>query len=103
MDRFWLSKRIPNIYLNFSYKIHFLPSTVDKRSEIDGALIFNIPRVPDWFDKLRDLELIVSYRRDDNSGCCCWLKLNKGNWNIVELSDSVRIFDLTSWHDAKTN
>jgi hypothetical protein len=63
--------------------------------EIDGAVIFNIPRVPpDWFD---NAEFV---RWDDNSACW-WVKFNKGNWNIVEFPNSDWVFVCKSWHDAK--
>ncbi len=70
----------------------FSLSNVVKRFEIDGTVIFNIPRVvPDT------TELV---RWEENSGCW-WVKLNKGNWNMVELSNSLWVFDRKSWHDAK--
>jgi hypothetical protein len=72
----------------------FSLSKVVKRLEIDGAVIFNIPRVPDWFDRV---EVV---RCDENSGCWCDI-FNKGNWNIVEFSDSLALCVRKSWHDAK--
>lgn len=74
----------------------FSLSKVVSKLDIDGAVIFKIPRVPDGWDRAEFV------RCDDNSACWC-VRFNKGSWNIVELSDSLRLCDCKSWHEAKRN
>lgn len=91
----WVKWINGNKVINWHEFVRFFSlSKVVNRLDIDGAVIFNIPRVPDWFDRA---EVV---RWDDNSTCWCVI-FNKGNWNIVELSDSLGVCDRKSWHDAK--